>query len=327
MPASAAPWSAPRCSARLRRLEGGEPVDLGGGGVEPRGRGDAEAARRLPGQRRCLQLRDGLEHGARELGAGVVGDVARGQVQELQEAVFAVLCELRQLRELRRRDLVGGEHLRQPRALDALLLLAAEQRQVGDRLPRERAVTGRRPERGDRVEQQVVAAGVPADRPVGLGAARVDRAARGVELGEVVEGSLQAASDLGVGAGGRGEALQARHRRVGRGQHPVRVLGEVPVTRGVEQVQHHVAIGELQHRRRDGDTALLFEFHPVRRSMSSGLTTFDRTCHLNGATEKQQLLGQRGFARVRVGDDGEGATSVDFADLLRHKFEFSNGRL
>ena len=33
---------------------------------------------------------------------------------------------------------------------------------------------------------------------------------------------------------------------------------------------------------------------------------------LNRAAELQQLLGQRGLARVRVGDDGEGAATGDF---------------
>ena len=57
--------------------------------------------------------------------------------------------------------------------------------------------------------------------------------------------------------------VEHHDRGVGRGQDPVGVLGEVAVAGGVEQVQHRVAVRELQHGRRDRDAALLLHLHPV----------------------------------------------------------------
>ena len=53
-------------------------------------------------------------------------------------------------------------------------------------------------------------------------------------------------------------------RRVDRGQHAVGVLGEVAVARGVDEVDHVVAVDELQRRRGDRDAARLLHRHPVR---------------------------------------------------------------
>ena len=58
--------------------------------------------------------------------------------------------------------------------------------------------------------------------------------------------------------------VEHHDRGVGGGQHAVGVLGEVAVARGVEQVDDVVAVGELEHRRGDGDAALLLQLHPVR---------------------------------------------------------------
>jgi hypothetical protein len=42
--------------------------------------------------------------------------------------------------------------------------------------------------------------------------------------------------------------VEQHHRGVDGGEHPVGVLGEVAVAGGVQQVDHVVAVGELQHR-------------------------------------------------------------------------------
>lgn len=40
--------------------------------------------------------------------------------------------------------------------------------------------------------------------------------------------------------------------------------------------------------------------------MASALSRFDRASLLNGTPEQQELLGERGFTRIRVRNDGEG---------------------
>jgi hypothetical protein len=46
--------------------------------------------------------------------------------------------------------------------------------------------------------------------------------------------------------------------------------------------------------------------------MTRGFTPLYRTCQLNGATEQQQFFGNGRFTRVRVRDDGESATPLQF---------------
>ena len=46
--------------------------------------------------------------------------------------------------------------------------------------------------------------------------------------------------------------------------------------------------------------------------MALRLARRHRSRELDRPTVKQQLLGQRGFAGVRMGNDGEGAPSSDF---------------
>lgn len=50
------------------------------------------------------------------------------------------------------------------------------------------------------------------------------------------------------------------------------------------------------------------------------LLALDGTRHLNGATQQQQLFGDRGFAGIRVRDDCEGTPCVDGVAQVRHGF-------
>jgi hypothetical protein len=91
------------------------------------------------------------------------------------------------------------------------------------------------------------------------------------------------------------------------GQHAVGVLGEVAVARGVEQVEDVVAVGELQHRRGDGDAPLLLELHPVGPGPPPLAPGLDLAGLLHRPPVEQELLGQGGLARVGVADDRERA--------------------
>jgi hypothetical protein len=70
------------------------------------------------------------------------------------------------------------------------------------------------------------------------------------------------------------------------------------VSRKIEAV---AAVFELQHGRRDRDAAALFDGHPVGCRVSLRLARANCACDLDRAAVKQQLLGQRRFAGVRVG--------------------------
>ena len=106
--------------------------------------------------------------------------------------------------------------------------------------------------------------------------------------------------------------INHHHHRIHRGQHAVGVLGEILVARRVEQVEAVAVVIELQHRGADGDAALLFQLHPVGRGGALVLARGDRAGELHRAAVKQELLRQRGLARVRMRDDGERAPFLNF---------------
>ena len=110
--------------------------------------------------------------------------------------------------------------------------------------------------------------------------------------------------------------VEHHDRGVGRGQHPVGVLGEVAVTGGVEQVEHLVAVRELQHGRGDGDAALLLHLHPVGPDPAPLAPGLDRAGVLHRPAVEEELLGERRLARVGVADDGEGPAT---RRLLGHR--------
>ena len=50
--------------------------------------------------------------------------------------------------------------------------------------------------------------------------------------------------------------------------------------------------------------------------MDRGFPRFDRACHLDGATEEQQLFGQGGFTGIGMADDAEGSSFFYFFAML-----------
>ena len=84
------------------------------------------------------------------------------------------------------------------------------------------------------------------------------------------------------------------------------------MARGIQQIEDTLAMLELHHRGGHGNPALLFHLHPVRRGVTCGFATLDGTRQLDGATEQQQFFSQRGFAGIRVGDDGESSSPLEF---------------
>src|SRR5690606_34975750 len=94
-----------------------------------------------------------------------------------------------------------------------------------------------------------------------------------------------AAADFEQLAGLRFDTLgrvDHHERRVHRGEHAVSVLGEVLVTGGIEQVDRAAFVFELQNGGRNGDAALLFDFHPVGRGGAGVLAVLDRAGEVNG---------------------------------------------
>ena len=113
-------------------------------------------------------------------------------------------------------------------------------------------------------------------------------------------------------------AIEHHQSRVDGGQRTVGVFREVFVARGVEQVDHVVAIRELHDRRGNRDTPLFLHFHPVGGGMAVGLSRFHRTGDSNRLTHQQELFGDGGLTRIGVGNNGESAAFRDFGGLVGH---------
>ncbi len=64
-------------------------------------------------------------------------------------------------------------------------------------------------------------------------------------------------------------------------QHAIGIFRKILVSRRIEQVHDVIAVVELHHRARDGNAALLFDFHPVRRRMTTALASLHGTGELD----------------------------------------------
>jgi len=90
------------------------------------------------------------------------------------------------------------------------------------------------------------------------------------------------------------------------------------MARRVQKIEDAAAVFECHHRGDDGNAALAFDAHPVRPGAAAFALGTHLTGQLDRATGAQDALGQRGFAGIGVGDDREGAASLDFADQVGH---------
>ena len=81
--------------------------------------------------------------------------------------------------------------------------------------------------------------------------------------------------------------IDDHQRRVDGSQRAIGVFREILVPRGVEQVDDALAIVKLHDRRRHGNTALLFDFHPVRGCVAVALARLDGAGDVDRATQQQ----------------------------------------
>ena len=116
----------------------------------------------------------------------------------------------------------------------------------------------------------------------------------------VIDGEIRVGEGLGFNALG---GIDDEQGAFARSQRARDFVGKIDVARGVDEVElvHFAVLGEVIHANGvglDGDAALAFEVHGVE----------DLLLHLAGgerAGELEQAVGERGFAMIDVGDDGE----------------------
>ena len=101
--------------------------------------------------------------------------------------------------------------------------------------------------------------------------------------------------------------IEHHHRRIDRRQGAVGVFREVLVARRIEQIEGHSLALEGHDRAGHRDAALLLDLHPVRPRPPRRPARLDLAREMDRAALEQQLFGQRGLARVGMGNDRERA--------------------
>ena len=82
------------------------------------------------------------------------------------------------------------------------------------------------------------------------------------------------------------------------------------MSRGVQDVDAEAVVLELHDGGSDGDAPLLLNLHPVAGS-GPGPLALDLAGLGDGPAVEQELFREGGFARVGMGDDGEGSPPGD----------------
>ena len=95
------------------------------------------------------------------------------------------------------------------------------------------------------------------------------------------------------------------------------VLGEILVTRSVEQVDAKTAVVELQDGGTDGNATFTFEFHPIGGGSALIFARRNGTSQLHRATVQEQLFRESGFTRVRMRNNGESAPFLDLCPNIQ----------
>ena len=90
------------------------------------------------------------------------------------------------------------------------------------------------------------------------------------------------------------------------------------MARRIEQVEHAIPILERHHGGNDRDAALPLDSHPVGSCPPPLTLGADIAGKLNGAAGPQQTLGQRRFAGIGVGNNGEGSAASDLGGDVCH---------
>ena len=96
----------------------------------------------------------------------------------------------------------------------------------------------------------------------------------------------------------------------------VRCLGEVLVAGGVQNVDAEALVLELHHGRGNGNTALLLDLHPVGGGGAGVLFALDLAGLGDGSAVEEELLGEGGLTGVRVRNDSECSSALDFRLVL-----------
>ena len=94
--------------------------------------------------------------------------------------------------------------------------------------------------------------------------------------------------------------IDDHHGRVRRHQGTVRILREILMSRCIQNIDAVAVIIKLQNGRRDGNTTLLLDLHPVGHRMPCGRLSLYGTGQIDRSAVQQKLLCQGRLTCIRV---------------------------
>ena len=94
-------------------------------------------------------------------------------------------------------------------------------------------------------------------------------------------------------------------------QRTKRIFSEILVAGRIEDIDFMAGIIESHHGGCDGDSTLLFNFHPVGGSCLLDLVRLYGSCHMNGTSKEQQFFGKSRLTGIRVADNSKRSSSLN----------------
>ena len=108
------------------------------------------------------------------------------------------------------------------------------------------------------------------------------------------------------------DTVHHQNDAVHRGQCAVGIFCEVFVSGGVQQVDQAVPVVKSHDRCGHRNATLALDFHEIRSRCFRDFVVLHRTGRLNCPAKEEEFFSQRGLARIRVADDGERSSPLDF---------------
>ena len=107
-------------------------------------------------------------------------------------------------------------------------------------------------------------------------------------------------------------AIDQNKRGIDRGERTISVFAKVLVPRRIDQVEPATFKRKIQHGTRNGNSAFLFDLHPVADRVAAVRLRADMPRFADDLSIPEKFFGNRGFSRIRVADNGKGSPLRDF---------------
>ena len=107
-------------------------------------------------------------------------------------------------------------------------------------------------------------------------------------------------------------AVNQNQRGIDGGKRPIGVFAKVLVPRRIDQIEPAIFKRKIQNRTRNGNSAVLFDFHPVADRIAAIRLGADMARFSNHFPEPQEFFGNGRLAGIRMADNGKSTSFGNF---------------